>query len=50
MNHLAIVLTELDPPEVDEARRWYTQAAQAGHTEAMNNLDAHHPTLRFGSA
>jgi TPR repeat protein len=28
----------VDPPELDEARRWYTAAAEAGHTAASDAL------------
>ncbi|MCQ1948804.1 trypsin-like peptidase domain-containing protein [Arthrobacter sp. zg-Y859] len=39
MNNLGVLLSErLDPPDLDGARHWYTQAANAGQTSAMNNL------------
>jgi hypothetical protein len=39
MHNLGVVLsTWLDPPDLDEARRWYTTAAEAGHTGSMSNL------------
>ena len=39
MNNLGVLLAaQLDPPDLDEARHWYEQAAAAGHTGAMNNL------------
>jgi TPR repeat protein len=36
--NLGVLLTELDPPELVEARRWYTQAAQSGDAGAAYNL------------
>jgi TPR repeat protein len=33
-----MLATELDPPELAEARMWWTKAAAAGHTEAQINL------------
>ena len=36
---LARLLADLlDPPELDEARTWYTRAAEDGHTEAQYDL------------
>jgi TPR repeat protein len=33
------LLRGLDPPELEEARRWLTAAAQAGHEGAAEVLD-----------
>ena len=39
MYNLGVLLaTLLDPPELDQARYWYEQAAAAGDTGAMYNL------------
>ena len=39
MYNLGVLLQRrLNPPELVEARRWYTLAAEAGHTDAMYNL------------
>jgi TPR repeat protein len=35
-----LLLTRLDPPELAEARTWYTKAAEAGNTNAMVGLGA----------
>ncbi|HKB31857.1 MAG TPA: hypothetical protein VKD26_13620, partial [Streptosporangiaceae bacterium] len=36
---LAVLLADrLDPPELAEARTWYTRAAEAGDTDAQFNL------------
>jgi O-antigen/teichoic acid export membrane protein len=33
-----LLATRLDPPDLAEARTWYTRAAEAGHTDAQYNL------------
>ncbi len=33
-----LLSSRLDPPEFDEARHWFTQAAESGHTDAQYNL------------
>jgi TPR repeat protein len=39
MFNLGLLLANrLDPPDLDEARRWYLRAAQAGDADAMFNL------------
>jgi TPR repeat protein len=38
MRNLGWLLAELDPPELDQARRWLEQAAAAGDTDAMYSL------------
>jgi TPR repeat protein len=37
-NYLASLLADLDPPELAEARTWWTKAAMAGNLEAQFNL------------
>jgi TPR repeat protein len=40
MVHLGYLLAErLDPPRLDEARTWWTRAAEAGDAEAVIVLD-----------
>ena len=33
-----LLADRLDPPELAEARTWWTKAAEAGHTDAQYNL------------
>ena len=33
-----LLADQVDPPQLEEARRWYEQAANAGNTDAMFNL------------
>jgi TPR repeat protein len=39
MFNLGVLLADrLEPPRLDEARTWWTRAAEAGHREAMSAL------------
>jgi TPR repeat protein len=38
MVNLGMLLEGADPPDLEGARRWYTAAAEAGHTDALLNL------------
>jgi TPR repeat protein len=38
-----LLATKLDPPELGEARRWYTTAAEAGKGEAAEALSQLQP-------
>ncbi len=35
---MGVLLARWDPPELEQAGRWYTAAAEAGHTDAQFNL------------
>ena len=39
MKNLGFLLADqLDPPDLDGARTWYTRAGHVGNTDAVNNL------------
>jgi TPR repeat protein len=38
LNLGVLLATRLDPPELDQARHWWTRAAQAGHPDALDRL------------
>ena len=38
MFNLGLLYAQMEPPDLDAARRWWERAADAGHIGAMDNL------------
>lgn len=45
MVELGLLLTELQPPDLDAAQHWFERAADAGNANGMNNLGHLYATL-----